>query len=141
MLRIYDVRSVFQINRQQWEPCGDAGWTCMDDSNPHEEVVVLNKCPFIEAYRKIYNDYFNGLYADETMFLHRPYIGVVGRCSQRGKRYFGDVVHTISYKVIYRERKDVSLDWIAEHLSAEKAIQYLKERGMTAYPISCSNDE
>lgn len=136
MLKIYNVRSVFQINRQQWETCGDAGYICKDDSEIQEELVVLDKCSFDKAFCEIYNNCFDGLYADETPILHRPYIGVTGRCSLRGVQYCAKDIHTISYKVIYRERKHVSIDWITKHLTADQAIQYFKERGMTVCPIN-----
>ena len=89
MLKIYDVRSVFQINRQQWEACGDAGYACKDDSEVQEERIILDKCPFSKAFQEIYNNYLNGIYANET-----------------------------------------------KHLTAEQAIQYFKDRGMTVCPIS-----
>lgn len=136
MLKIYDVRSVFQINRQQWEACGDAGYACKDDSEVQEERIILDKCPFSKAFQEIYNNYLNEIYANETLILHRPYIGVVGCCRSRGSRYFADDVHTVSYKIIYRERECVSIDWITKHLTAEQAIQYFKDRGMTVCPIS-----
>ena len=39
------------------------------------------------------------------------------------------------YKYVYKEWKDVPLNYIMEHFSADKCIQYLKERGMSACPI------
>lgn len=36
---------------------------------------------------------------------------------------------------IQKEKKNVTLEWIMEHLSADKAIQFLKERGMAVCPI------
>ena len=130
MLKVYDVRSAFQINRQQWQACGDVGYMCKDDSEVQKEKIILDRCPFDKAFQEIYNHYFNGLYADETMFLHRPYIGVCGSCRSRGMKIFANDAHTISVKTIYREREYVSLDWIAKHLTAEQAVQYFKDRGV-----------
>lgn len=42
---------------------------------------------------------------------------------------------SISIIEINEEKKDVTLEWIMGHLSADKAIQFLKERGMAVCPI------
>ena len=71
----------------------------------------------------------------KPFFRHRPYIEINTPHCLEYERYYAKDAHTISYKLIFREKKDVTLEWIMEHLSAEKAIQYFKERGMSICPI------
>lgn len=42
---------------------------------------------------------------------------------------------SISIIEVNEEKKNVTIEWIMEHLSADKAIQFLKERGMAVCPI------
>lgn len=137
MLKIYDVRSVFQINRQKWDVCGTPGWICKDESEVGEEVIILDKMPFYHTFKAIAanpSDY-DGMFTGQTPFRHRPYIEIGGLFRSDYVRYYAKDAHTISYKLVFREKKNVTLEWIMEHLSAEKAIQYFKERGMSICPI------
>ncbi len=137
MLKIYDVRSMFKINRQEWDVCGNLGWICEDESEICKEVVILDKMRFYRALETIAanpNDY-KGMSAGQTLFRHRPYIEISNPHYLECERYYAKDAHTISYKLVCREKEGVTLEWIMEHLSAEKAIQYFKERGMSICPI------
>ena len=137
MLKVYDVRSMFQINHQKWDVCGSPGWVCKDESEVCEEVVILDKMRFyrtLEAIASNPNGY-DGMFVGQTLFRHRPYIEINTPHCLEYERYYAKDAHTISYKLIFREKKDVTLEWIMEHLSAEKAIPYFKERGMSICPI------
>lgn len=136
MLKIYDVESMFQINRQDWEPCGSNGYICLDEAEVQEELVVLDRCTFDEAYQIIPKLNLDGMYVGETLFNHRPYIVVCGWNPATQRRFYTKNIHTISYKEVFREREHVTLEWIMKHLSSEKAIQYFKEREMSVCPIN-----
>ena len=137
MLKIYNVKSFYQIDRQQWEECGHIGWTCQDETQIEEEIVILNEVPFYHAFDTIEADpgSFDGLYIGQTMFRRRPYIKIGGAFVSDYTRYFSQNAHTISYKVVYLEKKNITLEWIMKHLSADKAIQYFKDRGINICPI------
>ena len=137
MLKIYDVRSMFKINRQEWDVCGNLGWICEDESEICKEVVILDKMRFYRALETIAanpNDY-KGMSAGQTFFQHRPYIEISNPRYLECERYYAKDAHTISYKLVCQEKECVTLEWIMGHLSAEKAIQYFKERGMSICPI------
>lgn len=135
MLKIYSVKSMFQINRQRWQPCGTNGYVCLDEDKVQAELINLDHCSFDEAYQKISELHPDGLDIGETIFRHRPYITIGGWNAEEQERFYAGKVHTISHKDIYREKKYVTLDWISSHLTADEAIQYFKERGMTVRPI------
>ncbi len=137
MLKIYKTHSRFRLNHQRWEMCGRGGYLCKEESEVKEELVLLNRCSFAEAAQEIFNNqsHFDGVYADTTMFLHRPFIEVVEFYRSEYTRPFAKDVHSFSYKVVSKEMEDVTLEWIMKHLSAEQAIQYFKERGMNVCPI------
>ena len=139
MLKIYETHSLFQINHQKWERCGVGGYCCKGESKVKKELVLLDKCSFEDAMLKILDNqsHFDGVYADMTMFLHRPFIEAgCGFFRSEYTRFFAKDVRSFSYKVIYEEMEDVTIEWIIQHLSAERAIQYFKERGMTVCPIN-----
>lgn len=130
MLKVYRVKSYVSINGEEWEEVGSTGYTVRDDK-PTEKIFfenfTLNQC-----YEYIKEKSLDGIWRSETFFRKRPmlYIGC-GYFSSNSYTNFD----TISYKDVYEEWKDVSLDWIMKHLSADQCIQYLKERGVTACPI------
>lgn len=136
MLKIYIVKSMFQINRQEWEPCGDSGYACLDESEVPGEVIKLDRCSFSEAYQSIPNLQLNGVYVGKTAFRHRPYIAVNSWGIYDPRRFYAKDANTISYKQVFREKEYVTLEWITKHLSSDKAIQYFKERGMSICPIN-----
>lgn len=137
MLKIYKTRSQFQINRQEWEACGKGGYYCKEESEVKKELVLLDKCNFADAALEILDKqpHFDGVYAGVTIFLHRPFIEVGEFYRSEYKRLFAKDVHSFSYKIISEEMNHVTLEWIMQHLSAEQAIQYFKERGMSVCPI------
>lgn len=136
MLKIYDVKSMFQVNRQNWKLCGNNGYTCCDESEVQEELVALDRCTFDEAFQIIPKLHLDGMYVGETLFNHRQYIEVHGYSTETQRRFYAKSVHTISYKYVFREREYVTLEWIMKHLSSEQAIHYFKERGISVCPIN-----
>lgn len=135
MLKIYEARSVFQINRQRWDFCGSHGWVCKDESEVQNELILLNKCDFTNARREICEKHLDGVYSGETTFRHRPFIAVKRSYSTECEKFFAEDVHSFSYKIIYREMNDITLEWIARHLTTDEVIRYFKERGMSMCPI------
>lgn len=130
MLKVYTVKSYVSINGRDWQRVGFSGYTMTDD-NPTEKVI-LNNATFDECYEYVSQHSLDGIYLDSTLFKKKPII-YIGDSIFDNHRY--DQFDTISYKYVYEEWEDVSLNYIMEHFSADKCIQYLKERGMSACPI------
>lgn len=130
MLKVYTVKSYVSINGGDWQQVGFSGCTMTDD-NPIEKVI-LNNATFDECYEYVSQHSLDGIYLDSTLFKNKPII-YIGDSIFDNHRY--DYFDAISHKYVYEEWKDVPLNYIMEHFSADKCIQYLKERGMSACPI------
>lgn len=130
MLKVYTIKSYVSINGENWKHVGHDGHT-MSDDNPTEEIF-LDNATFNECYEYVINQPLDGICPDSTLFKKKPII-YIKDSSFYDHRY--DYFDTISYKYVYEEYKYVSLDYIMKHFPADKCIQYLKERGMSACPI------
>lgn len=130
MLKVYEVKSYVSINGEDWWQVGRDGHT-ISDENPTEKVF-LDNAAFNECYEYVCNHPLDGICPSNTLFKNKPIIYIDDKHLYE-HRY--DHFDTISYKYVYEEWEDVSLDYIMKHFSADKCIQYLKERGMSACPI------
>ena len=140
MLKIYTVSQQFKIDDKDWQECGERGWGCIEESSVTPETIRANCVDWHEMARLIETSpygWFDGLVTDKTFFRKRPYICAF-RCRWHDEewRFFPKDFKAISYRVLYKERSYVSMEWIFEHLSADNAIQYFKERGMNVCPIA-----
>lgn len=131
MLKIYDVRDYVSIDGTEWRTVG-GGYKITDEEC--ENLLVLDNASFEETRDFLSNGALHGVWNDSTYFRHKPIIVV---------HYSGawDVVkyrrfNTMSYKIKYIERKDVSFEWLTNHLTADQFIQYLKERGINTCPMN-----
>ena len=70
-----------------------------------------------------------------TFILRRPYLHFFVEWLYEPINLFKKDFSSISIIEVNEEKKNVTLEWIMEHLSADKAIQFLKERGMAVCPI------
>lgn len=130
MLKVYRVKSYVSINGEDWWHVGYDDHTIRND-NPIEKVFFKD-ITFNECYKYIKEHELNGISLDSTLFRNKPII-YIGNSYFDSYRY--DHFDTISYKCVYEEWKEVPLTYIMEHFPADKCIQYLKERGMSACPI------
>lgn len=130
MLKVYTVKSYVSINGGDWQRVGHSGHI-MTDNNPTEKVFFKD-ATFNECYEYIKEHKLDGIYFSYILFRKKPiiYISTSFYCAHRYDHF-----DTISYKYVYEEWKDVPLNYIMEHFSTDKCIQYLKERGMSACPI------
>lgn len=129
MLKVYRVKSYVSIDGGDWEHIGHDGYTIRDD-DPVEKIFLDNST-FNECYEYIKEHKLDGVYSSYTLFRKKPIIYICEFCTDYRYDYFD----TISYKYVYEEWEDVPLTYIMERFPADKCIQYLKERGITACPI------
>ena len=131
MLKVYTVKSYVSINGGDWQRVGLSGHT-MTNNNPTEKVM-LNNATFDECYKYVSQHPLDGIYLSSTLFKKKPIIYIDDRyfCEHRYDHF-----NTISYKYVCEELKNVTLDCIMKKFSADKCIQYLKERGMSACPMN-----
>lgn len=131
MLKVYTVKSYVSINEGDWQQVGRSGYI-MTDNNPTEKVI-LNNATFDECYKYVSQHPLDGIYLSSTLFKKKPIIYIDDRyfCEHRYDHF-----NTISYKYVCEELKNVTLDCIMKKFSADKCIQYLKERGMSACPMN-----
>ncbi len=131
LLKVYKRTTYAAINGERWEKVGRTV-KIMSADDPTETVIFENKT-FEECFEYLKNHDVYGLGYEYTFFRNEPavLIGYTGDLSATRYKYFD----TISCKHIYKEDNDISLDEIMKRFSADKCIQYLKERGITACPI------
>ena len=131
MLKIYDVLDYVSIDGANWRRVGVTGYRVSEEELT--EAFRLNNVSFDESYQFLSYFHLDGIGTDVSFFRKKPIIWVKYRyaCDTVSYRQF----KTISYKMCYVERAYVTLDWVMKNLSADQAIQYLKERGITACPI------
>lgn len=131
MLKIYTVVSYVSIDGAKWRSVGSAGYCCTDEDL--DIKVVLDNASFKEVCEYNSNHFIDGIWNSNTFWRKKPVIVVKYRDA------WNDVVykhfHTMSYKNVYTECKNVSFEWLIKHLTADQLIQYLKERGITTCPI------
>lgn len=132
MLKVYHIHDYVSIDGAEWREVGGYGEKAIDGEA--ETEFRLDNTSFAEAYEYLTQHLLSGLYIDTTFFRKKPIIQVLYN------DIFGWVEYrhfdTISYKREYEEWKTVSLEWIMKYLPADQAIQYLKERGITACPMN-----
>lgn len=132
MLKVYEVYNYVSIDGADWRRVGRIGYSATDEEI--ESQLVLDNLSFDEVREYLSKHALIGLYNGSTFWRNKPQVAV----------YYSDAFDTVwykrfktlSYKYEFKELKDVSLEWIMKHLSADQAIQYLKERGITACPMN-----
>ena len=131
MLKIYDVNDYVSINGAKWRSVGGYGYGAIDEEP--ENKLILDNATFDEAYEYLEQNYLSGVQEDNTLFRKKPIIRVSYNDAWDAVKY--RCFNKMSYKREFKENKNVSLEWIMKHLSADQCIQYLKDRGMAACPI------
>lgn len=135
MLKIYKTYLQYQIDGGCWEQFGYSGWLCEEESNVEASKAIIENTNFKQAFEHFENSTIHGVVACRTYFRHRPYICLIGAGFAEPTNLYQNDFTSLSIRKITEENKDVTLEWIIEHLSAEKTIQYLKERGLNICPI------
>lgn len=135
MLKIYRTYLQYQTDGGTWERFGYSGWLCEEESNVETSTAIIENANFKQAFEHFENSPIHGVITCRTCFRHRPYICLIGAGFAEPTNLYQNDFTSLSIKKITEENKDVTLDWIMEHLSAEKTIQYLKERGLNICPI------
>lgn len=131
MLKVYNVDGYVSVDGAEWRSVGHLGYSCTDEDC--DVKFILDNVSFAEACEYLSNNFLDGVCNSETFWRSKPTITVRYRDVWDKVEY--QSFSTISYKNVYTEDKNVTLGWMMDHLSAEKVIQYLKERGITACPI------
>lgn len=131
MLKIYHVFDYISIDDADWRMVGIYGWRESDDEL--ESKLILDGLTFDEVREYLSRNYLDGVYNDQTLFRHKPIIRV--NYSDAWEHVIYHHFDKLSYKRKFEEWKNVSLNWLMEHLSADQCIQYLKDRGMAVCPI------
>lgn len=131
MLKVYNVTDYVSIDGADWREVGGYGYGVFDEEPKNE--LRLDNLTFTEAYEYLSQNCLSGVWNDNTFFRKKPIIRVSYNDALDPVNYRR--FNKMSYKREFVEYKDVSLEWIIKHLSADQCIQYLKDRGMTTCPI------
>lgn len=135
MLKIYKTYLQYQTDGGTWERFGYSGWLCEEESDIEASKSIIENANFKQAFEHFENFPIHDVAVCRTYFRHRPYICLIGAGFAESTNLYQNDFTSLSIKKITEENKDVTLEWIIEHLSAEKTIQYLKERGLNICPI------
>lgn len=134
MLKIYKTYLQYQTDGGTWERFGYSGWVCEEESNVEASKAIIENENFNQAFEHFENYPIHSVIACRTYFRHRPYICLIGAGFAEPTNLYQEDFTSLSIRKITEENQYVTLEWIMKHLSAEKTIQYLKERGMTICP-------
>lgn len=135
MLKIYRTYLQYHTDDGDWDRFGYSGWLCEEESNVEASKSIIENANFKQAFEHFENSPIHGVVACRTYFKHRPYICLIGAGFVEHTNLYQKDFTSLSIRKITEENKNVTLEWIMKHLSAEETIQYLKERGMTICPI------
>ena len=135
MLKIYKTYLQYQIYGGCWERFGYSGWLCEEERNVELQKTIIENASFKQAFEHFENFPIHDVAVCRTYFRHRPYICLIGAWFEESVNLYQKDFTSLSIRRIVEEDKGVTLEWIMEHLSAEKTIQYLKERGLNICPI------
>lgn len=111
------------------------GWFCKEESEVIDLKTILKDASFEQAFEHFEKKPDHNIFSSRTFILHRPYLHLCKEWLAEPIDLFQKDFSSISIIEINEEKKDVTLEWIMEHLPADKAIQFLKERGMAVCPI------
>ena len=131
MLKVYNVYDYVSIDGAKWRAVGRTGYKVTDEEV--ENKLILDNASFEDAREFLSNNILDGVWNDSTFFRNKPTVCVGYQDAWEPVTY--KRFNTISYKTEYKEYQNVTTKWLMEHLSADKFIQYLKERGITTCPI------
>lgn len=135
MLKIYRTYLQYQTDGSGWEQFGYSGWLCEEESDVEASKSIIENANFKQAFEHFENSPIHDVVACRTYFRHRPYICLIGAWFAESVNLYQKDFTSLSIRRIAEEDKGVTLEWIMEHLSAEKTIQYLIERGLNICQI------
>ena len=133
MLKVYRVGTYFKIDGEEPTRIGRTGYRICEETD-ESGTMYLNKASWDEVYENI-GVTANGVRTGTTLFRHRPYIEVFIGWPDDPRRFYKGDFKEFTYLDVYTEWEECTLEWIMKHASAEQAIQYMKERGMTVCPM------
>ena len=135
MLKVYEVNRYYQLNNQgAWFRLGDSFRILEDRDNLPAEEIIIDNLRWGEVMEYLDNNRIIGLRKDETLFKKKPYLYYYDQCEKK-KKFYNNDFETLSYKVVYKEIENVTLDYISKHFPASKVIQYFNEHGITTCPF------
>ena len=132
MLQAWEFEIEVKINDRDWEGTSFIGWDLKEKIPKTYETIVEN-LSFEDFYKYQLKEMIPGFTLDETLFRKRKSIFYRARWNTEGERFCENDIQSISIRY-HNYIKKVSLKEIFEHCTADKTIQYLKERGLTTCP-------
>ena len=126
MLNVYKKETLVSINQEDWIQVGYSPYVLIEETEEKDEIVLCNDsfkycCNFLK------NQCIRGLYIKYTHFRRKPLVVLSDGWGKKYKSYknFND----ITCKYVYTPAPTITLEYIVKHFSANKVIQYIKERG------------
>ena len=139
MLKVYKTTYYYQIdNSGEWIKVGSSGEVIEERENLPYEEIIIDSWSWEDVMDYLNVKSLSGLYSGRTTFRGIPYFSCNNLDSYYGpyEEFRKNSFKTFTYKRVYTENKDASLEHIMKEFPAEKCIQYLKERGITTCPIN-----
>lgn len=103
-----------------------------------EELIelVLDRVSWEELYDEIVNGKMaHYMFVGETFWKKRPFISGAGFYGEDIPKYFEDDVNKFTVAWVYRLNEYYTVNDVLKHAKADQAVQWFKERGMTACPL------
>lgn len=132
MLKVYNVYKYVSIDGGDWRKLDYSGYKITDEEL--SECIMIDNASFADTREYLKNNSCFLMFNDETFFRRKPIIKINYNDAWEYATY--KHFNTLSYKIVYKERKMVTMQWLMEHASADQVIQYFKERGITTCPMN-----
>lgn len=132
MLQAWEFEIEVKINNKDWRGTSFYGWN-LEEEVPETYESIVENLSFEDFYNYQLKEMIPCFALDETFFRKRKRIFFRPRWSLEGEIFFEKDIESISVRY-HNYSKTVSLKEIFEHCTADKAIQYFKERGLNICP-------
>jgi hypothetical protein len=126
MLKAYKVQTYITVNNQPKEKLFRIGYGLTEGELPDITTTI---CSFEDCFNTQLPT--SSIYTGTTQFLKRPYVEIEYSWDWHDRYYNFDSI-TIER---HYEPYDITFNELFEEYSADQCIQYLKERGITTFPI------
>lgn len=139
MLNVYKKQTYVSVNQEEWIQVGYSPLVLIDEEEATEKMILQNVsfkdcCDFLQTQT------IRGFHMNKTRITKKPII-VLG--DGWGNYHYKEYkkFNSISCKYVYTLMSSITLEYIIKHYSANKVIQYIKERDLFNDNVSLVEEE
>lgn len=132
MLKAFSFETFIKVDDKEWNDTFHGGWDLYEEERILEEET-FSFDELWEIKKEFDPSCLDFLKADTTLFSGKKYFKYVCFSEMKDYSFYEGKVSSIKILKKYRP-KNPTMKEIFDHCDADKAIQYLKERGLNVCP-------